>query len=61
MTEWYCFKDKVKMKETQVTLAYMNLFQQVPGLKCPKCGAEYLTEKTVMTTIQGLESMIEGK
>jgi hypothetical protein len=61
MTEWYCFKDKVKMKDTQVTLIYMNLTQNVPGLKCPKCGAEYLTEKVVMTTVQGAESIFEGK
>jgi hypothetical protein len=61
MTEWYCFKDKVKMRETEVTLSYMNLTQQVAGLKCPKCGAEYLTEKVVMTTVQGAESIFEGK
>ena len=61
MTEWYCFKDKVKMRETEVTLSYMKLMQQIPGLKCPECGAEYLTEKTVMTTVQGAESLLEGK
>jgi hypothetical protein len=61
MTEWYCFKDKVKMKETQVALTYMQISQQVPGLKCPKCGTEYLTEKIVMTTVQGAESLIEAK
>jgi YgiT-type zinc finger domain-containing protein len=61
MTEWYCFKDKVKMKETDVTLSYMKLMQDIPGLKCPKCGAEYLTEKTVMNTVKGAESLFEGK
>jgi hypothetical protein len=61
LTDWYCFKDKVKMRDTDVTLIYMSLTQQVPGLKCPKCGAEYLTEKVVMTTVQGAESIFEGK
>jgi hypothetical protein len=61
MIEWYCFKDKVKMRETELTLSYMNLSQGVPGLKCPKCGTEYLVEKTVMTTVQGLENLIEEK
>jgi YgiT-type zinc finger domain-containing protein len=61
MTEWYCFKDKVKMQETDVELSYMKLIQRVPGLKCPKCGTEYLTEKTVMTTVQGYENLLEAK
>jgi hypothetical protein len=61
MIEWFCFKDKVKMKETQVSLSYMQISQMVPGLKCPKCGAEYLTEKIVMTTVQGAENIIEEK
>jgi predicted nucleic-acid-binding Zn-ribbon protein len=49
------------MRDTDVTLIYMSLTQQVPGIKCPKCGAEYLTEKVVMTTVQGAESIFEGK
>jgi hypothetical protein len=61
MTDWYCFKDKVKMKETEVTLSYMKLTQPVQGLKCPKCGAEYLTEKVVMNTVQGMENILEEK
>jgi len=61
MNEWYCFKDKVKMEETDIILRYMLLVQPMPGLKCPKCGAEYLTEKIVMTSLQGAEAAIEGK
>lgn len=59
--EWYCFKDKVKMDETKVMLSYMMLRQRVPGLKCPVCGTEYLTEKFVMTTVKDAESILEGK
>jgi hypothetical protein len=61
MSDWYCFKDKVKMVDSEVPLKYMLLNQQMPGLKCPKCGAEYLTEKVVMTIMQGAESIIEEK
>jgi hypothetical protein len=61
MDEWYCFKDKVKMLETDVTLSYMQLSQAVPGLKCPECGVEYLTERTVMSTVRAAESALEEK
>jgi hypothetical protein len=61
MNDWYCFKDKVKMLETDVKLSYMQLSQRVPGLKCPVCGECYLTEETVMTTVKDAEDMIYGK
>ena len=61
MADWYCYKDKVKMTATQVSLRYMQLAQYVPGLKCPVCGTEYLSEEFVMTTVKDAESMLEGK
>ena len=61
MAEWYCYQDKVEMLETDVTLTYMQLTQRVPGLKCPKCGTAYLTEKTVMTTVKEAEKILENK
>ena len=61
MNDWYCFKDKVKMQETDVKLSYMQLSQRVPGLKCPVCGECYLTEETVLTTVKDAEDMIYGK
>ena len=61
MDEWYCFQDKEKMVGAQVTLSYMMLTQRVPGLKCPVCGTEYLTEDLVMTTVKEAESLLEGK
>ena len=61
MNEWYCFKDKVKMEEAELILSYMQLTQHIPGLKCPKCGVEYLTEKTVMTSVMAAESALEMK
>ena len=61
MAEWYCFKDKVKMKNSDLILSYMQLTQTVPGLKCPECGVEYLTEHVVMTTVQAAEDALEEK
>jgi hypothetical protein len=61
MTEWYCYKDKVKMLSTAVALNYMQLVQSVPGLKCPECGVAYLTEDVVMTTVKAAEDALEEK
>jgi hypothetical protein len=61
MENWYCFKDKVKMAEATLTLGYMQLTQGVKGLKCPKCGASYLTEDIVMTTVRAAEAILEEK
>jgi hypothetical protein len=61
MTEWYCFKDKVKMLDSQVTLKYMQLVQDVPGMRCPECGTAYLTEKVVRTVVKAAEDYIEEK
>lgn len=61
MTEWYCYKDKVKMLSTEVEMKYLQLVQYVPGLKCPECGVAYLTEDTVMTTVRAAEELLEEK
>jgi hypothetical protein len=61
MSDWYCYKDKVKMKETQVSMRYMQLVQYVAGLKCPECGVAYLTEDVVMTTVKAAEELLEEK
>ncbi len=61
MTEWYCYKDKVKMKSTEVALKYLQLVQYLPGLKCPECGVAYLTEDVVMTTVKAAEDALEEK
>lgn len=61
MADWYCFQDKEKMVGAQLLLSYMMLTQRVPGLKCPVCGTEYLTEEFVMTVVKDAESALEGK
>lgn len=61
MAEWYCYRDKVKMLETDVTLSYMQLTQKIPGLRCPVCGECYLTEDIVMNVVKEAEDMIYGK
>ena len=61
MVEWYCFKDKAKMRDAELILTYLELTQQVRGLKCPKCGVSYLTEDMVMMNVHEAELMIEQK
>jgi hypothetical protein len=61
MADWHCFKDKVKMTDAELTLSYMQLTQHVPGLKCPICGVEYLTEHVVMTIVAAAEDALEEK
>jgi hypothetical protein len=61
MADWYCYKDKVQMLETDVKLSYMQLSQLIPGLKCPVCGECYLTEEIVTTTVKEAEDLIYGK
>jgi len=62
MEQWYCFKCKEKMEETEVTLIYHDT--ELPGavgIKCPKCGAEYLLEEFVIRELIPGEKMMEGK
>lgn len=61
MTEWYCYKDKVKMLDADIAMRYMQLVQFVPGLKCPECGVAYLTENVVLTTVKAAEDLLEEK
>jgi uncharacterized OB-fold protein len=61
MENWHCFKDKVKMDIANLTLTYRGLSQTVLGIRCPKCGVEYILEREVMSTIKAAESLFEGK
>lgn len=61
MDEWHCFVDKVKMEKAELTLTHMMLTQRVPGLKCPVCGVEYITEKIATTSVRSAEQILEGK
>jgi len=61
MTAWHCYIDKVAMEEKEVILSYMELQQYIPGLKCPVCGEEYLTEEVATTIVQAAEDALEGK
>ena len=62
MEEWYCFKCKEKMEEGEVNLVYGDM--KLPGafgVKCPKCGVEYLLEEFVLTQVNEGEKMLEAK
>jgi ArsR family metal-binding transcriptional regulator len=61
MADWYCFRDKVPMEKKDIALSYMDLTQYIPGIKCPVCGEEYLTEDIVTTVVQAAEDALEAK
>ena len=49
------------MDEKDVLLVYLGMTQYVPGLKCPKCGVEFLSEETVMTIVAEAEDKLDHK
>ena len=64
--EWYCFKDKVAMLETDVNLTYFvsddySRDFTFKGLKCPQCGAIYIPEHMAVGRLATAEGMVEGK
>lgn len=61
MAEWYCFKCKQKMVETDVTAFYMDVVNFIKGLKCPQCGTTYLTEKIAVEVVNKGEAEVEAK
>ena len=61
MADWYCFEDKVKLEEADVVLSYIMLNRFFSGLKCPKCGVQYLPEEVVTTEVQEAEIELESK
>ena len=61
MEEWYCFKCKEKMGEADILLEFMEITRFQAGLKCPKCGASYYPENTVVEIIVPGEEQIEAK
>jgi hypothetical protein len=61
LEEWYCFKCKEKMIEDDVEASYLDTVQFIDCLKCPKCGASYLTEAYVIEVVSKGEEEIEAK
>ena len=61
MEDWYCFKCKEKMVDAEVTMSYYDVTAKQPGIRCPKCGTAYLTEKSVIEIINPGEEEIESK
>ncbi|MFC1907087.1 hypothetical protein ACFLW8_03265 [Chloroflexota bacterium] len=61
MADWYCFKDKEKMVESDVLMEYLDTINAIEGIKCPKCGAAYLEEEMVVEKVAQAEKMLENK
>lgn len=60
VNEWYCFKDKVKMDETKLTMTYRGYKYGVDVLRCPSCGLKFVTEDTCKSINKG-EKIIDKK
>ena len=52
MEEWYCFKCKEKMVETDVSYEYLWVVRRARGLQCPKCKTAYIEEKTIKEALE---------
>jgi DNA-directed RNA polymerase subunit RPC12/RpoP len=61
LAQWYCFKCKEKAVEGDVLVTYLDMTYALEGIKCPKCGAAYLLEKTVVEKVAEAEKMLETK
>ena len=61
MEQWHCFKCDEKMVEGDVSMSYLETTGAVEGIKCPKCGATYLLEETVVEKVAKVEEMLETK
>ena len=66
LMDWYCFKDKVKMVDADIQLAYAvnperHINSTQKGIKCPVCGVSFFREKFVVGRLATAEKMVEGK
>ena len=61
MEQWYCFECEEKMVEGDVLTTYLDTTYAIEGIKCPKCGAAYLMEETVLDKVARAEAMLETK
>ncbi|MEM2393556.1 MAG: hypothetical protein QXW82_06095 [Candidatus Bathyarchaeia archaeon] len=59
--KWHCFKCKEQMKSASVTMEYKGISGAIEGMRCPKCGASYLTEDVVKAKVLKAEKLIDAK
>jgi RNase P subunit RPR2 len=62
MPEWYCFKCKEKVIETEIEVEYMGITfsQKFKALKCPTCKNVFIPEEEAKKIRMG-EDLIETK
>lgn len=61
MEQWRCFKCNEGVVEADITTTYLEIIRFIKGLKCPKCGKSYMTEKIALEVINKGEEEIEAK
>ncbi len=61
MGKWHCFQCKQKMIEAESLGSYLEITRLISCLKCPSCGAAYLTEQYAMEVVAPGEEQLEAK
>ncbi|MGD1818199.1 MAG: DUF7479 domain-containing protein [Pleomorphochaeta sp.] len=63
MAQWKCSKCNEVMEEVDdIAMVYGDLeLPESEGLRCPKCGDEYLLSELVTGELNSSEDMLEGK
>ena len=59
--KWHCFKCKEKMEEATIVVDYMDIKGGQVGIECPKCGAAYIPEQTVVGAMRNNEDELDAK
>ena len=61
MSDWHCFKCKVKVEEDDVPMLYLDMLGFMPGLVCPECGLSLFPEESGWGIVRKNEAEIEAK
>ena len=66
LMDWYCFKDKVKMEDADIKLAYLvnPKYQRTSvqkGKRCPVCGLSFFMETFAVGRLATAERLLEKK
>ncbi|RJR27238.1 hypothetical protein C4561_02735 [candidate division WWE3 bacterium] len=61
MDNWQCFQCKESMLDDKFPVHYQGITRTIQGIKCPRCGAKYLTEDIVVKIVNRQEKALEDK
>jgi hypothetical protein len=63
MSEWKCYQCKCEIEEVDdIPVRYKDIeLPNAPGLRCPQCKLELLTEDLVLGEVADAEEMLQAK